>query len=346
MVHFQSFFTCSITFAATLLMVSQSHAQVFQPDNIFQETGIQLVGCESDIACECSDNSGCLGGCGSACGCGTCGENFFARLTSLLKPGTPCYDNFISPMTNPVYFEDPRTLTEARAIFIHNQIPGAAGGGDLQLFALQIRAALTDKLSLIATKDGYVTSDNPLIEDGWADVALGLKYNLYSDPHKQRLLSAGLTFEFPWGSTQTLQGNGDGMFDIFVSAGTEFGCGYHYLTTTGFLLPADSSVESQMWFWSHHVDHRIGCSKFYWLGEANMYHYLKSGSAGIDGVEGGDLWSLNSTGVAGSTIVTGALGLKYKPSRNMEVGFAWETPLTKNKDVIDNRITADIIFRY
>ncbi|PHS11069.1 MAG: hypothetical protein COA78_10485 [Blastopirellula sp.] len=345
MARFYTFVSCTFAFTASMFMVSQSHAQEIQPVGLFQETGIQLVGCETDIAGGCAADLGCQGGCNSGCG-GTCRETFFNNLTSFLTPGTPCFDDFISPMTNPVFFEDPRTLTEARAIFIHHQVPGAAGGGDVQLFAVQLRAALTENLSLVAAKDGFITSSNPLIEDGWADVSLGLKYNLYRDPQAQRLLSVGISYELPWGSTHTLQGNGDGVFDLYVSAGAEFGCGYHYLTTTGLLLPTDTTEESQMWFWSQHVDHRIGCSNFYWLGEANMYHYLKSGGGGINGVEGGDLWNLGSTGVAGSTIVTGALGVKYKPNRNREVGFAWEAPMTKNKDIIDNRLTVDMIFRY
>ena len=45
-------------------------------------------------------------------------------------------------MTNPVFFEDPRTLTEARMIFFQHKVPAAAGGGDVQLYAVQLRAAL------------------------------------------------------------------------------------------------------------------------------------------------------------------------------------------------------------
>jgi len=50
--------------------------------------------------------------------------------------------------------------------------------------------------------------------------------------------------------------------------------------------------------------------------------------------------------VAGTNIVTGAFGVKYKPSVNTEVGVCWEVPLTVRRDIIDNRITADLILRY
>lgn len=91
-------------------------------------------------------------------------------------------------MTNPVFFEDPRTLTEARFIFFHHVIPQDAGGGTAQLMAMQVRAALTDRLSIVAAKDGFVTSSHPLVDDGWADVYVGLKYNLLTDPCFQRLV--------------------------------------------------------------------------------------------------------------------------------------------------------------
>src|SRR5262249_25617678 len=35
-----------------------------------------------------------------------------------------CFDQFISPVTNPFLFEDPRSLTEVRPIFMYQRIPG------------------------------------------------------------------------------------------------------------------------------------------------------------------------------------------------------------------------------
>ncbi len=286
-------------------------------------------------------SAGCLEGCagkgiGGHCGC---------RLLGLVAPSDTCFSDFISPMTNPVFFEDPRTLTEARLIYLRQRVPITAGGGDVNLIAMHVRAALNDRLSIIATKDGYATSSNDFIDDGWADVAAGLKYNLFADHERRRLLSGGVVFELPVGSTRTLQGNGDGLFDIFLTGGAEIN-GWHVLSGTGFLLPADSSAESQMWYWSNHIDRRIGCTNLYLLGEANWYHWMRSGKVGLNGVEGGDLFNLGSRGVAGNDIVTGALGMKYKPHHRMEVGVAWEAPLTKRRDVMDNRLTFDFILRY
>lgn len=136
---------------------------------------------------------GCASECSQACGCDD-------RLFGIIARSDRCFSDFISPMTNPVFFEDPRTLTEARVIFLNHKTPPALGSDNVQLAAMQLRAALTDRLSFIATKDGYIFSQSPLLDDGWADVAAGLKYNLIHDCCTQTILSAGVTFELPVGS--------------------------------------------------------------------------------------------------------------------------------------------------
>ncbi len=264
----------------------------------------------------------------------------------LIVPSDQCFGSFISPITNPVFFEDPRTLTEARLIFIQHRIPLAAGGNAVQLYAIQARAALNDRLSIVASKDGFIVSQNPLIDDGWADLAVGLKYNLLANYEAQRLLSTGLSYELPVGSTRALQGNGGGEFHLYLTGAAQLGCNWHWISASGLRLPADTVDESQVWYWSNHLDRQITDS-FYLLGEVNWYHWLRSGQQpALAGVEGGDLFNFGSTGVAGNDIVTGALGVKYKPSCNTEVGLAWEVPLTERRDVLDNRLTVDWILRY
>ncbi len=264
----------------------------------------------------------------------------------LIQKSDHSFDEFISPMTNPVFFEDPRTLTEARFIFINHSVPNNLTGGDVQLYALQIRAALTENLSLIAAKDGFIVSDNDLIDDGWADVSAGLKYNVFKDAGTQSILSVGASFDAPIGSTRSLQGNGDGEFHIFASAGTEIFEDWHYVTGSGFRLPSNRNEESQVWYWSNHLDYQIAETGFYLLGETNWYHWMRSGSSFPVPVEGGDLFNLGAVGVAGNDIVTGAIGVKCKPSANMELGIAWELPLTDRRDVLDDRLTFDWIIRY
>jgi len=267
-------------------------------------------------------------------------------LGGWIKPSDQCFSDFISPMTNPVFFEDPRTLTEARAIFIQHKVPLAALGGDVQLFAVQLRAALSDRLSLIATKDGFFTSTHPVVGDGWADVNVGLKYNLLANYEAHRLLSVGATYEMSVGSSRALQGNGDGEAHLFTTAGTKLGCNGHWVSAVGARLPVDSSEESTSMYWSNHFDQRLG-RIFYVFSEVNWYHWLKSGdTALLPTLEGLDLFNRGAAAVTGNDIVTGAVGLKVKPADRMEIGVAWEVPLTDRRDILENRLTADVILRY
>lgn len=268
------------------------------------------------------------------------------RLFGLIAPSTAGFEDFISPMTNPVYFEDPRTVSEIRAIFANHHLPHSLGGENVQLYAAQIRAALTDDLSIIATKDGFFVSQNALVDDGWADLNIGLKANLFRSEESQQLLSAGVTYELPSGSHRSLQGRGDGQFHVFFTYGAEVFSNCHYITGTGFRLPSDGGANSQSWYWSHHLDYQLGDSGLYLFTEANWYHWIKSGNDFPLPVEGLDLFNLGSKGVAGNNIVTGAFGVKYKPSAGMELGVAYELPYTERRDIIQDRITIDLIFRY
>ncbi len=273
------------------------------------------------------------------------------RLLGILAPTNTDYSAFISPMTNPVFFEDPRTLTEARVIFVHHTVPDRAplAGGDVNLIAAQVRAALTDRLSIIATKDGFFTFSNEIpldANDGWADIAAGLKYNLYSDPCRQRLLSAGTTFEMPVGSPRALQGNGSGEFNLFLTGGTQLGERAHFVTAAGLRLPADDVEESQVAYWSAHLDTQLRESRWYVFGETNWYHWMNSGEALPLSIEGLDVFNFGSANVAGNDIVSGAVGFKFKPTVLNEIGVAFEVPLTDRRDVLEDRLTVDCIIRY
>jgi hypothetical protein len=57
--------------------------------------------------------------------------------------------NAISPVTNPVFFEDPQINSEIRPIFAWHGVDKdmGLGGGDAQLYAIQARWAVTDPRS-------------------------------------------------------------------------------------------------------------------------------------------------------------------------------------------------------
>lgn len=261
-------------------------------------------------------------------------------------------------MSNFIFFEDPRTLTEARAIFFNHKLPSSVGslglpGGDVQLYALQLRFALSERLSVIAVKDGFIVADmnggplDDLLNDGWADVSAGLKYNLVRDTCNGTLLSAGFTYEIPIGSQRTLQDIGDGEFHLFLSGGKRLWNGLgHYLGSVGYRIPVDSDVQTSSIHWSNHLDVKL-TDRAYVFTEVVWWHWTDSADVGLPlGVGGHDAFNLFSTNVTGNDLVTQNIGVKIKPSANSELGVAYEFPLTDFKDVIDNRIQAELILRY
>jgi hypothetical protein len=115
----------------------------------YQMTGLQTCFSSNDPSC----SAACRPSCGEdpvSCGNDGCGDPGYGEscsslftgggcdLTSILslKKSDHCFDDCISPITNPVFFEDPRTLTEARLIYLNHNVPGALGGGKVQLSAM------------------------------------------------------------------------------------------------------------------------------------------------------------------------------------------------------------------
>jgi len=80
----------------------------------------------------------------------------------------------------------------------------------------------------------------------------------------------------------------------------------------------------------------------------NWYHWLSSGDRGLPPSlgEGDGLLNLGTSGVAGNDLVTAAVGLKARLNTATELGTAWEFPISNRHDLINNRLTVELIFRY
>ena len=112
------------------------------------------------------------------------------------------HSRYVPPLTNPIFNETPYITTEARAVYFYHRLPEdfVTDGGDVNLVALQLRLAITERLGFIATKDGYVDFDfdETLPDtDGFANIAFGFKYAILSDPENEGILTAGLRYEIP-----------------------------------------------------------------------------------------------------------------------------------------------------
>ena len=281
---------------------------------------------------------------------------FFDRDRARFKSDCE-FDNFASPVTNPFLFEDPRSLTEVRPIFIYQRIPGGAGlfqGGNAWFVGVQGRLAITERFSLVVNKFG-LTGFNPASgaaiqeSSGFSEIHLGPKYVFYRNPETKTLIAAGATFQIPSGSSDAFQNTGQLSIVPYISAArrlweTKSGT-FNGMASTGYSFSTNDS-RSDYFYLSGHLDFDIGNKgRFFPLIEMNWIQYTASGSATNLGVEGRDLANFGSQR-AGTGLLTMAAGARVKLSDRWQLGGAFELPLVGAKDIFQYRFTFDLTWRY
>lgn len=257
----------------------------------------------------------------------------------------PWTDRIIAPITSPVTFESPVIQTNIRPIYAHHAFPSDSifGGGALDVYALQLRYAVTDRLAIIATKDGYfdLQPDVGSDESGMADIAGGVKYAFVDDAERGLIATAGLVYEGTNGDKDVFQGNGDGVWRPFVSAALARG-EMSYVGALGFQWPNDRDEESTSFDWHVQAAWRVPDTKIAPVFELSGIHYVSGGDALAVDFEGGDVINLGASGVGGNDLVTGALGLRWNAWGRSWLGIAYETPVFSRDDLFDDRMTADL----
>jgi hypothetical protein len=310
-------------------------------------------------------NNGSVGGGNGGSFWGQCGE-FFDNCGQAMTAGNRnlfqsdhCFDNFISPVTNPFFFEDPRSLTEIRPIFMYQSTPGSNyifRGGDVEWFGMQARVALTDRLSFIMSEFGFIWLEphNHIngfdSHTGFSELHLGPQYTFIRSEDTGTLLAGGLQFAIPSGPSKVFQDTGSLSLVPYFSLGqnfwrTSFGS-FNFLTTTGFSIGMDSRRTDYL-FSSYHLDYDIfNAHKIYPLIELNWFHYTAAGNYRPITFEGRDLVNFGAHGVSGSDNLSLALGARYKFSEWAQTGIAAEFPINSPHMLMDFRLTVDFILRY
>jgi hypothetical protein len=262
-----------------------------------------------------------------------------------------CFPNFIGPITNPILTKDPRSLSEVRFLFINNQIDPAnpLGPGDFQAVGMEVRLALTERLTFVADKDGYawIHPHGGPRTDGWLNINVGLKYDIVRDVDNQFLVAVGGTWEPQTGESDVFQNNGSGVFTVFGVVGKEFGNCNHVLFNAGYQFPADRTANSSFVYTQLHLDRQL-FGWLYPLAELNWFHYTAGGNHGLPPSLGelDGLINLGTSGVAGNDLVTVALGLKAQLGPHVDTGFAYEVPISNRHDFLNNRLIVELILRY
>ena len=263
------------------------------------------------------------------------------------------FKDFISPMSNPTNFEDPRSLTEFRVIGTYQAAPGDNAllkGGHIFDLNLQGRISINDQWSLILhrlsitnIKTGDGTLGGYSGGTGINDLQVGAKYTFLRDTRSETLLAFGTKFDIPIGSSTVLAGSGWGLTP-YLSYGQGFLDNWHLLANGGYRFGFGSG-SSDFVYASAHIDYGF-FKRFYPLAELNWFHYTSGGNRQPVDFEGGDLANIGATNVAGRNLVTAALGFRFKFSESLQMGAIYEIPVVGSDMMEKYRVGLDLIFRY
>jgi hypothetical protein len=256
---------------------------------------------------------------------------------------------FHEPLGQPLYFESAGNDTGLRALYLRHEFAerSTLQGGDVTIYALQARLALTERLALIATKDGYSEFDAGILEDeGWNDLAAGLKYVAVADRERQLLVTPGIRYTAENGHRGILMGGAD-EFSPFVSFAKGSG-DLHLLANVTLRVPLDGDEGNTVGHWDVHVDHDLNPhdrAVVAPLFELHGVHYLSDGASALD-VGGLDYTNLGSQ-PAESFVAWAGIGARVEIDGRFELGACYEFALTDpDDDIMDTRVTVDCIVRW
>lgn len=259
------------------------------------------------------------------------------------------FENFHEPLGQPIYFESPFNDSGFRFLYLRHNFSNDSTlqGGNVTIYALQARLALTEKLGFIATKDGYSEFNSGLIQDeGWNDLAAGLKYVLHADKEKQYVVTPGIRYQMEQGHRGILQGGVDEV-SPFVSLAKGYD-DLHVLANLTLRLPLNGDDGNTVGHWDLHVDYDLNPraqAVVAPLFEIHGVHYLDDGASALN-VGGLDYTNLGST-PKDNFVCWAGVGVRAEIDKKYEVGICYEFALTDpDNDIMETRITFDLITRF
>ncbi|PXA05583.1 hypothetical protein DDZ13_01535 [Coraliomargarita sinensis] len=251
----------------------------------------------------------------------------------------------VRPLTAPYFHEDAFVTTDVRAWYAKHHFYSDTIGGDVTVMAVQVRVALTQRLQLVAYKDGYTEFDDALVlgdNDGFNDIGAGLKWAFLQDWENQFHLAAGLGYEFGWGDDEVLQDTDE--FRLWLSANKGFGK-LHFGAVVNYIISDDDSEglagNSDLITVHLHADYYL-TEWFSPVVEINGYFAQDEGVFPFSGVD-----AVSLGGGDGEDIWTGALGFELRPL-GPEFGLraAYETELSDNVSLFGHRWTLSAVYEF
>lgn len=280
------------------------------------------------------------------------------------------FERAIRPITNPTLFDLAVPRTQLHPIYMYQSFPSSIDtaigkvpvDGEFNLVALQFEYALSEQFSLVALKDGYIdlNPDNTLSEEsGFANLAAGFKWAFLYKPEDRLAMSLMTQVEIPTGNSDVFQGTGDGALIPSLSL-LKLYDRFQFAETLGLHLPFDSDEESTTLFYSAHLSYAL-TERFFPLVEVNYFRVLDEGDGGsrfgsqvggavpaVAEFEGGDLINLGAANAdKNRDLVTLGLGFRFRANEHIDLGAAYEIPLTgKSDNLMSSRITVDMVYRF
>jgi opacity protein-like surface antigen len=249
-------------------------------------------------------------------------------------------DVFVHPITSPFYHEDSFVTSDVRAWYVYHGFDDQPfGGGNAQLFAVQLRLALTDQLQFLAYKDGYLIIDTDNLDDsGWKDVAAGLKWNFLQDWNHNFHMAAGAGYDFPVGDAKVLQNDDEVRVWLSANKGIDM---VHFGATANLLVPLGDE-DSLRFYWNFHVDYYL----VEWMSlvaELNGYHTLDGADDGEPPFTGADIADIGG----GNDAVTCGLGAEFRFIENLAIRGAYEFGVTEDDaDLFGWRVTLSAVYSF
>ena len=139
-------------------------------------------------------------------------------------------------------------------------------------------------------------------------------------------------------------GEGDGEVNPFVSGAVALG-DFNLMAATGMRIRVDAD-DSSFWDLDVHLDYELG--SFYPFVEFGLIHVLAAGNRLPIQGEGQDLFNFGSSDSDNETLVTATGGLRYRLTKDIDIGISYQIPLTTGagSNIIDYRWNTDLIFRF
>ena len=258
------------------------------------------------------------------------------------------FETAIAPVANPIYFESALVQSEVRPLFAYHRLDaGLLGvGANAQVYAVQLRYAINDRLAFIATRDGYtrIHLDNGTTLDGWNDLAAGLKYAVIQDAANQFALTPGFTVTVPTGNSEVFQGEGKGRADVFVSA-IKGWHQFHLNGNIGGTVPFDADANTSNLRFNVMADYALH-RWFTPFVSYNSFLTVSSGNAIGLRSEGFDVINFGSSNASGRYQGAAGVGFRSHLCALVDFGVAYEVGVADPADIFKDRVTVDLVWKF